>query len=107
LVHLSHRVHQARTLREKLVEVPFGLDWPYWVEDDSFDLEFHVRQSALPAPGGWKELMTLTGRLHARPLDLTKPPWELYVVEGLRSSFRIPEGGFAVIMKIHHAAIDG
>jgi WS/DGAT/MGAT family acyltransferase len=107
LAHLSHRVHEARTLREKLVPVPLDLDRPYWVEDDSFDLEFHVRQAALPAPGRWADLMTLAARLHARPLDLTRPPWELYMVEGVSTSGRTGRRGFAIVMKVHHAAIDG
>lgn len=107
LAHLAHRVHEARTLREKLVEVPLRLDWPYWVEDPDFDLEFHVRHIALPAPGDHAQLMDLVGRLHARALDLSRPPWELYVIEGLGPSERLPQGGFAVVMKVHHAAIDG
>ncbi|MET0578646.1 MAG: wax ester/triacylglycerol synthase domain-containing protein, partial [Ilumatobacteraceae bacterium] len=107
LLHLSHRVHQARTLRERLVPVPLELDRPYWVEDENFDLEFHARQIAVPRPGRWEDVMTLIGRLHSRPLDLTRPPWELYMVEGVSASDRTGPAGFAVVMKVHHAAIDG
>lgn len=72
-----------------------------WVEDEHFDVEYHVRRSALPAPGDERELGILVSRLHSNHLDLTRPPWELHVIEGL-------EGGrFALYMKIHHALVDG
>ena len=72
-----------------------------WVPDRSFDFDYHVRRTAVPAPGDERELGTLVARLHASPLDLTKPPWELHVVEGLEG------GGFAMFMKVHHALVDG
>lgn len=82
-------------------------DHPYWVEDNDFDLEFHVRHIALPAPGNWRQLCILVSRLNSRPIDLTRPLWEMYIVEGLDNVKGIPKGSFAVVSKIHHAAIDG
>ena len=74
---------------------------PVWVEQDSLDLEYHVRHSALPRPGGERELGQLVARLHSQPLDLTRPPWEYHVIEGLSG------GRFAVYLKMHHSLIDG
>lgn len=74
---------------------------PVWVEQDKVDLEYHVRHSALPTPGGERELGQLVARLHSQPLDLTRPPWEFHLIEGL-------EGGrFAIYLKMHHSLIDG
>ena len=107
LRHIESRLDGARSFRQKLVRVPFDLDHPYWVEDDSFDLEFHVRHVALPAPGDWRQLCIQVARLHARPLDLSKPLWEFNIVEGLDNIPGLPKGCFALVAKVHHAAIDG
>ena len=72
-----------------------------WVTDDAVDVDYHVRRTAVAAPGDERELGVLIGRLHASPLDLTKPPWELHLVEGLE------DGGFAMFLKVHHALVDG
>lgn len=72
-----------------------------WVPDDSFDLDYHVRRTAVPAPGDERELGILVARLHGSPLDLTKPPWELHLMEGLE------DGGFGMYVKVHHALVDG
>jgi WS/DGAT/MGAT family acyltransferase len=97
----------APAFREKLVTVPFGLDEAYWVEDPDFDLEYHVRHLALPRPGDWRQFCTQVGRLHSRPLDMSRPPWEMTVIDGLDGIDWLPEGGFGVVLKVHHAAIDG
>jgi WS/DGAT/MGAT family acyltransferase len=97
----------APVFRERLVTVPFGLDQAYWVQDADFDLEFHVRHLALPRPGTWRQFCTQVGRLHSRPLDLTRPPWEMTVVDGLDAVEGLPPGGFGIVLKVHHAAIDG
>jgi hypothetical protein len=73
----------ARAFRQKLARVAMNLDHPWWVEDSNFDLEYHVRHIALPKPGDWRQLCIQAARLHSRPLDLTKPLWEMYVIEGL------------------------
>ncbi len=104
---IESRLGGARSFRQKLVRVPFDLDHPYWIEDPDFDLEYHVRHIALPKPGDWRQLCIQTARLHARPLDLTKPLWEFWVVEGLDNIPGLPPGCFALVSKVHHAAIDG
>lgn len=98
---LTERLPLLPPLRWRLAEVPFGLDYPYWVEDSDFDPEFHVRESALPAPGTDEQLADLVARLHSRPLDRAKPLWEIYVISGLQS------GHVGLYIKIHHALIDG
>lgn len=98
---VESRLHLAPPFRWRLAEVPFGLDQPYWIEDPHFDIEFHVRELALPAPGDHQQLVSQAARLHARPLDRKRPLWEMYLIHGL-------EGGRqAVYTKVHHAAIDG
>ncbi len=101
------RLYLAKSLRQRMVKVPFGIDYPYWIEDPGFDLEYHVRHAALPKPGDWRQLCILTARTFARPLDLTRPPWELLVVEGLDNVDGAPRGSYAILSKVHHAAIDG
>ncbi len=103
----SERAHLAPHARQRLVEVPFNADFPYWVRDESFDPEFHIRQLSLPKPGDWKQLCTQVARIHARPLDRARPLWELYIIEGLENIEGIPQGCFAALSKIHHAAVDG
>lgn len=93
--------------RRKIVRVPFDVDYPYWVEDKDFDLEFHMRHLALPRPGNWQQFRTQVGRLISRPLDLTRSPWEMWVIEGLDSLEGLPPGCFATVLKVHHCAIDG
>lgn len=107
LAHVESRLHLSRAFRQKLVHVPMNMDHPYWVEDQEFDLEFHIRHIALPKPGDWRQLCIQVARLHARALDLTRPLWEMYVIEGLDNVEGCPKGGFALLTKIHHAMIDG
>jgi WS/DGAT/MGAT family acyltransferase len=104
---LEERAHLAPYLRQRLYEVPFNLDFPYWVRDESFDPEFHIRHIALPKPGDWRQLCIQVARLHSRALDRSRPLWELYVIEGLDNVAGIPPGCFALVSKTHHAAIDG
>jgi len=101
------RMHLSKTMRQKLVKVPFNIDYPYWVEDEDFDLEYHVRHVALPKPGDWRQLCIQAARIFARPLDLSRPPWEFTIVEGLDNIPGIPKGSFAMVSKVHHSAIDG
>lgn len=101
LDHISDRIRGIPQFHEKLEAVPLGLDHPYWRVDEHFDLEFHVRHSAAPPPGGDRELAEVVARLHARPLDRARPLWEMYVIEGLAG------GDVGMLTKMHHAAIDG
>jgi len=107
LDHIRARMPLVPTYRERMVRVPFDLDHPWWIVDPEFDLEFHVRHIALPEPGDWRQLCIQAARLHARELDLDRPLWEMYVIEGLNHVEGVPPGSFAVLTKTHHAAIDG
>jgi diacylglycerol O-acyltransferase / wax synthase len=98
---MAERLPLVPVLRRKLLNVPFGLDQPYWVDDADFDIEYHVREIALPRPGSDAQLDEQVSRLHARPLDHSRPLWELYLITGLAKNRA------AVYTKIHHAAIDG
>ena len=104
---IQARLSGARSFRQRLVRVPFDLDHPYWIEDPEFDIEYHVRHIALPKPGDWRQLCIQAARLHSRPMDLTKPLWEFTIVEGLDNIEGLPPGCFALVSKVHHAAIDG
>ncbi len=98
---LTRRLPDLEPLRRRLVEVPLRLDHPFWIEDPAFDLEFHLRESAVPSPGTTDQLAALAARLIARPLDRSHPLWECYVIDGLADDC------FAVLTKIHHATVDG
>ena len=99
---ILERIDQLAPFRRRLVEVPLGLDLPYWIEDPDFDIDFHVRHHAVPAPGTPQQLAEVVSRIHARPLDRSRPLWELYVIEGVDGGTRI-----AQLTKVHHATIDG
>ncbi|MDH3820682.1 MAG: wax ester/triacylglycerol synthase family O-acyltransferase, partial [Gammaproteobacteria bacterium] len=94
---VEERAHLAPYLRQRLVEVPFNADFPYWVRDESFDPEFHIRHIALPKPGDWRQLCIQVARLQARALDRSRPLWELYIIEGLDNVEGIPPGCFAMV----------
>lgn len=107
LNRFNERLDATPVFRRKLAKVPFGLGAPYWIDDSDFDLEFHVRHIALPKPGDWRQFCILQARLHSRPVDMSRPPWEVYVIEGLDNINGLPKGSFALYFKIHHSAIDG
>ena len=98
---MAERLQLVPVLRQKLLNVPLGLDQPYWIDDPDFDIEYHVRELALPRPGSDAQLNEQVSRLHARPLDRSRPLWEIYLITGLAKKRA------AVYTKIHHAAIDG
>src|SRR5919204_1205570 len=98
---MSGRLPLLPPLRWRLAEVPFGLDYPYWIDDSDFDLDFHVRELALPRPGSDRQLAEQVARIFSRPLDRARPLWELYLIHGLES------GLTGMLTKIHHAVIDG
>jgi diacylglycerol O-acyltransferase / wax synthase len=98
---LRGRLHLVPRYRQKLSVPPAGTGRPLWVDDPSFDIEYHVRHTALPRPGSEDQLLRLAARIFSQQLDRSKPLWEIWMVEGLR------EGGFALITKTHHSLIDG
>ena len=98
---VDSRLADAPRYRQRIRTVPFGLARSVWVDDPDFDLSFHVRRSALPAPGGMRELADLVARLVDRPLESGRPLWELYLIEGLA------DGRLAVLTKSHHVLMGG
>ena len=97
----EERLHLLEVYRRKLAFVPFGLDHPYWVDDPDLDLEYHLREIAIPAPGDDRQVGEQIARIVARPLDRTRPLWEFYVLSGFQG------GRTGVLAKIHHSTIDG
>jgi diacylglycerol O-acyltransferase len=107
LRHVESRLSVSSIFRQRLVRVPLELDFPYWVDDENFDIEYHVRHMALPKPCDWRQFYILASRLNTPPLDLTRPPWEMVVIEGLDNLEGLPKGCFALLIKGHHCALDG
>ncbi len=105
LAGVEPRLHLVPRYRQRLAHVPLGQGRPVWVDDPHFNIAYHVRHAALPAPGGERELRNLAGRLFAQPLDRTKPLWEMVLVERIQDEDG--ERRFAVIAKTHHALVDG
>ena len=101
LNHVRGRLHLVPRYRQKLVTPPLQTGRPLWADDIDFNLEYHVRHTALPAPGSEEQLLLLASRIASQRLDRSKPLWEMWLVEGLS------DGRFAVISKTHHALVDG
>jgi diacylglycerol O-acyltransferase / wax synthase len=99
--HIASRLHLVPRFRQKLRFVPFAQGRPVWVDDPHLNLDYHVRQSALPDPGSEEQLRNLAARIFSQQLDRSKPLWELWLVEGLR------DDRFAIVGKSHHALVDG
>ena len=99
--HISRLLPVMPPMRRRLVEVPFGLAAPVWVEDPEFDIDDHLHALGVPAPGGDHELATIVNEIGSLPLDLRRAPWDLWFLDGLA------DGKKAVMLRMHHAAIDG
>jgi diacylglycerol O-acyltransferase len=99
--HIASRLHLVPRFRQKLRFVPLDQGRPVWVDDPHLNLDYHVRQTALPAPGSEEQLRNLAARIFSQQLDRSKPLWELWLVEGLH------DGRFAIVGKSHHALVDG
>ncbi|MDT5305027.1 MAG: diacylglycerol O-acyltransferase / wax synthase, partial [Mycobacterium sp.] len=99
--HLLRRLHLLEPLRYQLVDIPWRLHHPMWLENCEVDLDYHLRRVKVPAPGGRRELDTVIGEVASTPLDRSRPLWEFHFAEGLAG------GRFALIGKIHHALADG
>jgi WS/DGAT/MGAT family acyltransferase len=97
----EERLHLLPPLRRRLVEGPLELGDPHWIEDPAFDLDNHLRRAAIPAPGSMRELAEFVGDFASRPLERSKPLWEVVLVEGVEG------GNVATVIKVHHAAMDG
>ena len=101
LEQIRRRLHLVPRYRHKLAHTALDSGRPVWVDDPSFNLEYHVRHTALPAPGGREQLQDLTARIFSQQLDRSKPLWEMWIIEGLE------DNRFALITKTHHSLIDG
>jgi diacylglycerol O-acyltransferase len=99
--HVRGRLHLVPRYRQRLAVPPLETGRPLWVDDPNFNLEYHLRHTALPSPGGEEKLRALASRIHSQRLDRTKPLWEIWLVQGLG------DGRFALISKTHHALVDG
>jgi len=101
LAYMASRLHDVPRYRQRVQRVPFDLGRPVWVDDEFFNLAYHVRHTALPSPGGEEQLRTLGARIFSQRLDTSRPLWEMWLVEGLA------DGRWALLNKVHHAMIDG
>src|SRR6201999_1643678 len=101
LTHIRSRLHRVPRYRQKLAFPPIETGRPVWIDDPSFNLEYHVRHTALPAPGSEEQLRALAARIHSQRLDRAKPLWETWLVQGLEGN------RFGLISKSHHALVDG
>src|SRR3954466_3875334 len=116
LTQIRSRLHLVPRYRHKLAFPPVETGRPVWIDDPSFNLEYHVRHTALPAPGSEEQLRALAARIHSQRLDRTKPLWELWLVQGVDDGPLAPvlhtppppaDAHFALISKTHHALVDG
>ena len=105
--HVESRVHTSPLFKRRLHLLPFDLDHPYWVEDEHFDIEAHMSHARLPEPGDWRQFCIAVARWFSKPMDMNRPLWDIYVIEGLDRIAGIPRGSFAMLHRVHHAAVDG
>jgi diacylglycerol O-acyltransferase / wax synthase len=101
LEQIRLRLHLVPRYRHKLAHTALDSGRPVWVDDPNFNLEYHIRHTALPTPGRWEQLCSLTARIFSQQLDRSKPLWEMWLIEGLE------DDRFALITKTHHSLIDG
>jgi diacylglycerol O-acyltransferase len=105
--HIETRLIYSPVFRRRLMRLPLDFDHPYWVEDEFFDIEHHMFHSRLPEPGDWRQFCIHLARHFSRPMDMNRPLWDMYVIEGLDRIKGIPKGSYAIATRVHHAAIDG
>lgn len=105
--HVESRVDTSPLFKRRLHRLPFDMDHPYWVEDEHFDIEAHMSHARLPEPGDWRQFCIAVARWFSKPMDMNRPLWDIYVIEGLDRIPGIPKGSFAMLHRVHHAAVDG
>ena len=105
--NLESKIHQIPKFRQRLVSIPFSIDYPYWVDDPNFNINLHLQRIALPKPHGWQELRTMASSVFSEHLDRSRPLWSMTFVEGIDGIDQVPKGSIALISKVHHVAIDG
>ncbi|MEE9409207.1 MAG: wax ester/triacylglycerol synthase family O-acyltransferase [Polaribacter sp.] len=104
---VASKLHLIPKFRKRLLNVPLKLDYPYWVDDPNFDIDLHLNRVKLPDPANWKTLRDLTSNIFSSSLDLKRPLWSVYFIEGLDEISHIPKGSVAIVTKVHHVMIDG
>ncbi|MBB6425842.1 wax ester/triacylglycerol synthase family O-acyltransferase [Sphingopyxis sp. JAI128] len=105
--HVESRVDTSPLFKRRLHRLPFDIDHPYWVEDEHFDIEAHMSHARLPEPGDWRQFCIAVARWFSKPMDMNRPLWDIYIIEGLDRIPGIPKGSFAMLHRVHHAAVDG
>jgi diacylglycerol O-acyltransferase len=105
--HVESRIHTSPLFKRRLYRLPLDIDHPYWVEDEHFDIEAHMTHARLPEPGDWRQFCIATARYFSKPMDMNRPLWDVYVIEGLDRIPGIAPGSFAMLHRVHHAAVDG
>jgi len=104
---VESRFNSSPVFKRRLMRLPYDFDHPYWVEDEFFDVEHHMFHGRLPEPGDWRQFCIHLSRHFSRPMDMNRPLWDMYVIEGLDRIEGIPKGSYAIATRVHHAAIDG
>ena len=107
ITHVEERLGSSSVFRRRLMRLPYDFDHPYWVQDEFFDVEHHMFHGRLPKPGDWRQFCIHLARHFSRPMDMNRPLWDMYVIEGLDRIKGIPKGSYAIATRVHHAAIDG
>ncbi len=104
---VANKLHLMQRFRQRLVNVPFNVDYPFWADDPNFDIDLHVQHIRLPEPGDWKTLRKLTASIFSTPLDLRRPLWSIHFIEGITNIDQVPKNSVAILAKVHHVMIDG
>jgi WS/DGAT/MGAT family acyltransferase len=107
IAQVESRLDCSPVFRRRLVRLPYDIDLPYWVDDEYFDIEHHMFHGRLPKPGDWRQFCIHLSRHFSRPMDMNRPLWDMYVIEGLDRVKGMPKGCYAIATRVHHAAIDG
>lgn len=104
---VASKLHLIPKFRQRLLNVPMNLDYPYWVDDPNFELDLHLNRLKLPEPSNWETLRRITSRIFSAPLDLRRPLWSIHFIEGIDEIAQVPKGSVAIVSKVHHVMIDG
>ncbi len=104
---VASKLHLIPKFRQRLLNVPMNLDYPYWVDDPNFDLDLHLNRLKLPDPTNWETLRRTTSTIFSAPLDLRRPLWSIHFIEGIDEIAQVPKGSVAIVSKVHHVMIDG
>ncbi len=104
---VASKLHKIPKFRQRLLNVPMNLDYPYWVDDPNFELDLHLHRLKLPEPSNWEMLRETTSGISSGPLDLRRPLWSMHFIEGIDEIAQVPKGSVAIVAKVHHVMIDG